>query len=185
MVICGLFYDKTDSPSDRNTSSVQERTMARYFFMLLCCVCLCLSSSSSGADEKDDKAKAEVKKLQGTWQVTKWIDESGKDASDDETNRSSLVFKGDTVDIRHSKDGPKRAFPFKLDPTKNPKQIDIDMGPGLPVPMVEGIYKLEDDILTICIVSGGKSENFPKRPTEFQAKKGKFYSLFVMKRVKN
>jgi uncharacterized protein (TIGR03067 family) len=51
-------------------------------------------------------------------------------------------------------------------------------------PAAEGIYKLEDDVLTICIVSGGKSGKPAPRPTEFEAKKGEHHALFVLKRVK-
>jgi len=145
--------------------------MIRYILLLSCC--LGIASVVLAADKKGDSADADVKELQGTWQATKW--DSGKSAPAKEIKDFTLVFKGDTVKIRK-----KEAVRFKLDPTKKPKWIDIEDGP---VP-TEGIYKLEDEVLTICVVAGAKSDKPATRPTEFEAKKGDIYVLLVLKRVK-
>jgi uncharacterized protein (TIGR03067 family) len=66
-------------------------------------------------------------------------------------------------------------FTFKIDPTKNPKQLDLyvtDTG----VATYPGIYKIEGDTLTICrwdVSQGARDgDGVRKRPTEFKAGKG-------------
>jgi uncharacterized protein (TIGR03067 family) len=110
------------------------------------------------------------------------VDDSGEAAGADEIKDFTFVFKGETLDMRKGKDGKRSALKFTLNPEKKPKGIDIEM--GVPVGMAEGIYKLEDDVLTICVVSGGKDGKPAPRPTEFAAKNGEHHALFVLKRVK-
>jgi hypothetical protein len=48
----------------------------------------------------------------------------------------------------------------------------------------EGIYKLDGDELTICVVAGSRGGKTAARPSEFKASKRDKYSLFVLKNVK-
>jgi uncharacterized protein (TIGR03067 family) len=154
--------------------------MTRNILLLVLLVSLAAMPAATAA-EKDD-AKAELKKLQGTWQVTKWVDDSGEAAGADEIKDFTFVFKDQTVEMRNGKDSRRPALKFTLNPEKKPKWIDIEMGG--PVGTSEGVYKLEGDELTICVVSGGKNGKPAPRPTEFAAKKGEHHALFVLKRVK-
>ncbi len=129
---------------------------------------------------KEDAAKADAAKLQGTWQVTKFIDHSEEAAPAAEIEHMAFEFKGDRVTMRRTKDDPGREGKYTLDPAKRPKSIDIDFG----VPVSEGIYKLDGDTLTICVVGGSRNGKTAARPTEFRASKRDKYSLFELKKVK-
>jgi uncharacterized protein (TIGR03067 family) len=82
--------------------------------------------------------------------------------------------------IRKEKDGGAREFKYKLNSSKQPKWIDIDMGKRV----TEGIYKPEGEELTICVVAGAVGGKASGRPTEFKASKEKVWSQFVLKRLK-
>jgi uncharacterized protein (TIGR03067 family) len=130
---------------------------------------------------KEDAANADAAKLQGTWQVTKFVDHSEKAAPADEIKDMTFVFKGDGLWIRKDKDHAGHEMKYTLDPSTKPKSIDIDM--GLP-PVTEGIYKLDGDELTICVIGGSRTGLVPTRPSEFKASNPNKYSLFVLKKVK-
>ena len=51
-----------------------------------------LVADAPKVDDKDD-----VKKLQGTWRATKWIDHSEQPATKDELKEFTLEFKGNNV----------------------------------------------------------------------------------------
>jgi uncharacterized protein (TIGR03067 family) len=133
------------------------------------------------AADKEDAVKAEREKLQGVWQATKWIDEDGDAAPAEETKNYTMEFKGEEIIIRADAKDSGRAHKFRIDPSQKPKWIDVETS-GLPV--AEGIYKLDDEELTICIVSGERNGKTAPRPTEFEAKKKEKYTVFVLKKRK-
>jgi uncharacterized protein (TIGR03067 family) len=143
---------------------------------------LAVVAPGSGDDKKDEAAKEEVKKLQGTWQVKKWIDSSEEPAEADEIKDFTFEFKGDTVTLRKRK-GDGKEMKYTLDPSKKPKWFDLPQG-GADGDVAEGIYKLDGDELTICVISGMRNDTPSPRPTEFKASKPNKYTLFVLKRVK-
>jgi uncharacterized protein (TIGR03067 family) len=91
-------------------------------------------------------------------------------------NFKGLEFTGETV-WQLSPNGERRSpATYKLDPSKNPKTIDITIGSGSEKGRtLLGIYALEGDTLTICV-----NERF--RPTEL--KDGPGTDLIVLKREK-
>ena len=130
--------------------------------------------------QKEDAAKDEMKKLQGVWQVTKFIDDSEKPAPANEAKEITFEFNGDRVTQRKGKNDSGRPGKYVLMTAKKPKWIDIDFGGGIS----EGIYKLEGDELSICVIAGSRSGQPPERPTEFKASEKKIHTLFVMKKIK-
>jgi uncharacterized protein (TIGR03067 family) len=128
---------------------------------------------------KIDAAKADVAKLQGTWQMTALTDEMGA-APAKELSEWTFEFNGDKVTNSQSKDRKGRSLTYALDPSKEPKTIDMSDG-GL---VIEGIYRVDGDDLTICLVTGSRNGKTAPRPPQFKADKSKKYSLFVLKRVK-
>lgn len=89
------------------------------------------------------------------------------------------VVEGDKFFIKKG-DKTLRAATMKLDPTKNPKWIDIIFTEGPEKGKTRlGIYGLEGDTQKICY--GDLDKN---RPTEFVSKPGTGHRLVVFKRVK-
>lgn len=129
-----------------------------------------------------DEVKEDVKKLLGPWQVTKFVDQSEEPAPADEIKDFTFEFQGDRLTIRKRKDDEGKEMKYSLNASKKPKWIDLDM--GQPNSVSEGIYKLDGDELTICVVGGSRGGKTAPRPSEFKASKRNKYSLFVLKRVK-
>lgn len=130
---------------------------------------------------KEHAAKDDTTQLQGTWQVTRFIDHSEKAAPAEEIAHFTFEFKGGHLVIRKDKDDRGKEMKYRLDATKKPKAIDIEMGS----PMAsEGIYKLDGEELTVCVVAGSRGSKTAMRPSEFKASKRDKYSLFVLKKVK-
>jgi uncharacterized protein (TIGR03067 family) len=157
--------------------------MARIMILVFGWMLVVAGADVGGEQTPGDAVKAELKKLQGTWQVTTWIDSSEQPAPPDEIKYFTFEFKGDVLILRKDKDDTSRD-PLKctLNPSKEPKWIDFDV--GKPLPAMAGIYKLEGDELTICVVAGGVNEKPGLRPAEFKASKEKVHALFVLKRIK-
>lgn len=121
--------------------------------------------------------KQELKKLQGKWKIVK------EDGGSPRKKATSLVLiKGNTIDFGDTTEG----LEFRIDPTKSPKWFDIKL--KLTKTVVEtslGIYKLDGDKLTICVLTGWRSDR-QVRPKEFKAKEEKDWSCAVihLQRVK-
>jgi uncharacterized protein (TIGR03067 family) len=128
--------------------------------------------------------EAEMKKLQGAWQVIKWEDESGQPASADEMKDFTLSFDGDVLTMRKGKDDPATKCQFRIDPAKLPTWIDMGM-PAISegATVLEGIYSLEGDALSLCITSGLMNNVPPPRPTEFKTKPNEKYAVLVLTRI--
>jgi uncharacterized protein (TIGR03067 family) len=123
---------------------------------------------SAGGDQQDDKSK-----LQGEWKLIS-MEASGKKKSDDALKDSKVVIKDDGW---LSPGGIQ--FTFKIDPTKDPKHLDLSGSPGgggldMTWP---GIYKIEGETLTFCRSLGAPGQ----RPSEFKAGEG--IVLMVLKRA--
>jgi len=129
-------------------------------------------------------SEAEMKKLQGAWQVIKWEDESGQPASVDEMKDFTLSFDGDVLTMRKGKDDPGTKCQFRIDPAKLPKWIDMGM-PAISegATVLEGIYSLDGDALSLCITSGLMNNVPPPRPTEFKTKPNEKYAVLVLTRI--
>ncbi len=86
-----------------------------------------------------------------------------------------------SVTLREGKRAPKLAR-YTLDPKKDPAEIDITANDGQPNRGVfAGIYKLDGDTLTMCVVVGPPGT---ARPTRFESPAGSEARLVVFKRVK-
>lgn len=122
---------------------------------------------NAGAGEtksaKKDAIKTDLKKLQGVWDMAK-MEVMGSDIG--VVNNRGILFDGDTYHFvlnGMKKQGPAKIF---LDPTTNPKQIDIvwgESGTNL------GIYRFTDDGLEICM-SQQRGQGSTRRPTAFTTK---------------
>ncbi|HYT93383.1 MAG TPA: TIGR03067 domain-containing protein [Gemmataceae bacterium] len=144
------------------------------------CVVVAMTSflTLAADQEKGTSAKQEIAKLRGIWQVTKLIEGGAQAGPADELKEFTFDFQDGLVTIQKGKGGDRRPVKFSLDPSKNPKWIDIDLEQRSPIG--QGIYKLQGDELTLCIVGGGTDT---PRPSEFKASQ-KGHSLLVLKKAK-
>jgi uncharacterized protein (TIGR03067 family) len=144
--------------------------------LLLLAAGLCLA-----ADDAKDAAKAEMKKLEGTWVATS-IEYDGEQVLGGEVKDVKLVISGDEISVKGAiPDADKYAkLTYKVDPSTTPKIIDVTFTVGADKGTVmEGIYKLEGDELRLCVQVFGK-----ERPGEFATQGGSNRALGVLKREK-
>jgi uncharacterized protein (TIGR03067 family) len=126
-------------------------------------------------DKKDDAAKEELKKMEGTWLLVSG-ESNGEMMPAEMVKTIKAVLKGDKLSI-HFGDNMVFEGTMTVDPSKKPKTMDTVSAKDKNVKGV-AIYELDGDSFKICV--GTKGE----RPTEFTAKKGSGCSLYVYKREK-
>jgi RNA polymerase sigma factor (sigma-70 family) len=134
---------------------------------------------SDRVDDLDAMARRDLDLLQGAWYRVssetagkKWPAERNGQPIPPKDPALMIVFKGDGW-YQMGADGKTlvQGHIVRLDTTRRPKAIDLyNLGPGRNPPgraWIEGIYKLEDDTLTLCLSFGGVD-----RPAEFATKAG-------------
>lgn len=110
---------------------------------LVLAVALCVAADKPKADPKK-----ELEKLQGTWVMT-GLEVNGEEVPEKKLKGTTLVIKGDKY-IVQVKDA-KHETTIKIDPSKDPRHIDMYFpdGPNLPK-LSKGVYELDGDTLKIC-----------------------------------
>ncbi len=131
------------------------------------------AAERGGEGQKAAPGKSDRDRLQGTWLLIA-LEKGGAKVTDDEVKGMKIVFAGDKITV-HIK-GEAKEGTYKLNPDKNPKEIDIDLKEKN---IGEGIYQLDQDELKLAIDDEGK------RPTVFTTEDGKRHPVFLLKRQKN
>ena len=119
--------------------------------------------------------------LQGEWQAVE-LRVGGKTSSEEEEDVKSVrfAFSGREMLNLSISGGQKRTF--KVEPESTPKHIDITYQEGRDKGQTAfGIYKLEEDRLTLCFPADLKSS---KRPDDFQSEPKNGQVILVLKRAK-
>jgi uncharacterized protein (TIGR03067 family) len=125
-------------------------------------------------DDTKDQDKKELDRLNGEWQMVSGR-QNGIDTIEETVKSMRCIVQGSHVSfLREGK--VVEEVTIKLDSSKHPKVLDALVAKDK---VAAGIYKLEDDIFTLCYAQPGTN-----RPTDFKAKEGSGHSLSVWKRIK-
>ena len=113
-------------------------------------VCLCsLLFLSLAQPSNEEKAKKDLDRMQGTW-VLHALEVNGKDVPAPKLDGTILIIKKDEYYTK-VKDKEQFGFRLKLDPSKNPKAVDmIKSMPGGAEEVIKGIYTFDGDTLKFC-----------------------------------
>ena len=140
-----------------------------------------LSSGNGRTPPRARKLKAvqsELKRFEATWRFVA-IEIDGMQLPEEAFKEDTLTLKG--KQFSSTVRGNTNNGAFKIDPTMNPKTIDITMTDGSGKSVTQkGIYELDGDNQKICISAPGKP-----RPTEFVTKPDSGRIIEVLKRAKS
>ena len=141
-----------------------------------------LGLPGASGDPQDDAFTKELKALAGTWRPIS-AENNGYKAPEEvlKGTRWTRDADGNWV-MRRGDEAVIGWVVKKIDATKTPKAIDIEVtvGPHKGV-IYRGIYDLDGDTLRICFALPDRTQ----RPTEFSARKGSICALSEFKREKN
>lgn len=103
-------------------------------------------------DKKPTPAELEMKWLGGEWTVRHAETNGESLLTKEELKDARVVFKDNKAEVKGFEVSYFRDFAFRLDPTKQPKEIDVTFtaGPEKGV-TVEGIYIIRKDEMRICL----------------------------------
>jgi uncharacterized protein (TIGR03067 family) len=118
----------------------------------------------------------DLDEMQGTWNLVSAM-EDGKALPEDKVKQTTIVVKGNTFRFPGlAEDATARSGTFKLDPTKNPKEMDtISAENGVTL----GIYAIDANTYKVCFAPPGEP-----RPTDFSSEHGSGQILQVWERQK-
>jgi uncharacterized protein (TIGR03067 family) len=115
--------------------------------------------------------------MQGTWNLVSAL-EDGKTLPEDKVKQTTIVVEGNTFRFPGlAEDATARAGTFKLDATKNPKEMDSTSAEK---EVTLGIYELEPESYKVCFAPAGTP-----RPTNFSSEPGSGQILQIWERQKN
>lgn len=125
---------------------------------------------------KDGLIAVSRRELTGTWHVQNASDNGSATPTLD---FSTLVIDADGKMTFRQGDTTRVTATTLLDPTTTPMRLDWTRADGEFAGRTDlGIFKLEDDLLTICQATSGKP-----RPTEFSAEANRGHALLTFQRV--
>src|SRR4051794_7154992 len=142
--------------------------------MLLVTVALLLA-----AGDKKDVDAAELKKFAGAWAIQSQ-EHGGQKTPMKELASLAVTVTGAKAVTKNGDEVAEESEVLLLDPKAKPAAIDLKvLSGGDRGKVVKGIYKFDDDRLTLCVAEPGKD-----RPTEFAGKQGTGHTLLVLLRQK-
>jgi uncharacterized protein (TIGR03067 family) len=141
--------------------------------------CSILLVAPARAEDAKKNTKSDQQKILGTWQVT----ESEAEGKPVEMYRGlKAVFTPERLKLMpRDKGDPALQLYYKLDPDKNPKQIDTTHKLDDRKPILQlGIYELDDDKLKLCLEAAEHA-----RPGKFETKPKGSALMLTLKRVRD
>jgi uncharacterized protein (TIGR03067 family) len=129
------------------------------------------------ASADDVAVKKELETFTGSWQAVA-VEHDGKQAPEEQVKSVKLTVRGDKYAFQDGEQVIEGTH--KLDPSKDPKQIDAIRSKGPDAgKTIRGIYILDALTFKVCFAPAGKD-----RPTAFATKEGEGQRLLIFKRVK-
>jgi uncharacterized protein (TIGR03067 family) len=143
----------------------------------LAVLCLFLAPLAAHAFQSaEDRLKREEEKLAGTWRVVS-VEAGGQAVPQQQFRGLKMTFKAGKFTAQKGQ-GDKQEGTYKLDPSKNPKQIDISRKNGPKEGRNQlGIYSLAGNTLKICTFGSDKS-----RPDSFDTRDRPAATLMTLRR---
>jgi uncharacterized protein (TIGR03067 family) len=141
-------------------------------------VAFAFGSAGAAPVPKEDPAKAELTKLNGTWEVVSYV-RAGVEVDPDELEKR-VTFKNGEYTWGNG-DEPDGKI-VTIDPSKKPKEVDYTPNDGPNKDKKQrAIYQLDGDTFTDCF--DGENPD-AERPKEFKSTKENGLTLVKYKRVK-
>jgi uncharacterized protein (TIGR03067 family) len=138
----------------------------------------------------DPKPRPDEEQLRGTWKLVEGAENGKKGKVEDED--ATFTVRGETLRLKITRrsDGTPvddRFFVFRLDATTTPRLIDLaDWQAGFEGAghVIEGVYSLRGDTLTVCFAFGAFGEGGAKgnRPTALESPEGSNTTVWTLKR---
>jgi uncharacterized protein (TIGR03067 family) len=136
---------------------------------------LLLTARAGFLPAADAGPQEEMARLDGAWQLVS-AETDGKKLPDGQAKQIRVVIKGGKHTVYFGDKAIAEGVPFKIDPSKKPKQVEDTLPDGW---KIRGVYELDGDTLRSCVAAPDK-----ERPTEFTGKAGSGCTLRVFRRVK-
>ena len=131
-----------------------------------------------GDTPREAAIKKDQQAFQGAWQGVSGKSKGSK-VPDDLIKQTEFVFAGDKLAVKTS--GLPRDAAYRIDPTVDPKSIDISFSEGSgKEKTLYGIYEFDGDHLKLCLTRRGKAD----RPMEFHSEAGSETDLMELQRAK-
>ncbi|HLW65597.1 MAG TPA: TIGR03067 domain-containing protein [Gemmataceae bacterium] len=127
---------------------------------------------------RDQIQRDDLEQLQGTWKVEK-VETAGQVLPANALGELRMVFEGNNLTMMMDKTAREKSRFTLME--GEPPGIDIEQPRGAGMETVKGIYRLEEDMLTICTNEGGGGQGM--RPKNFETKGNDRVVLIVLKRV--
>ncbi|MBI3822789.1 MAG: TIGR03067 domain-containing protein [Planctomycetes bacterium] len=148
-------------------------------------VCLLLCSALFGEAAAGKKPPPDPNSLDGTWEIVE-LTAYGKKVDFNTIKGTKFIFAKDKLTIQPGSDKieefEKRTFTVKLDPVKQPAQVELTALDGKNKGLVSpGIYEIKGDTLRWC---QSDATTKPERPKDFTSPEKSPIYLFTLKRGK-
>jgi uncharacterized protein (TIGR03067 family) len=119
------------------------------------------------AGVRADGTSKELQRLQGIWAIESWQEGGKEQQADDQSKKVTFVVKDDTLTFKHEGQPKALVMRLKLDPSANPKAVDLISTLGDRPQVAKGIYERKGDELKLIWARNGQA-----RPAEFETKRG-------------
>lgn len=130
-------------------------------------------------DAREEEIRKYHKQIAGTWQMVTLV-ANGNKSADEDVKKLTVMNGPDGMWSLHSEGNVIVSGTTTVDPTQNPKAIDIKPATGQDQGKVYlGIYELKDNTRKLCFSPAGT-----KRPTAFTSTPGDEWILVEFERVK-